>query len=119
MRISSFRHYHCMVMCILMALTVVSCDKQDPSVTTSNRPATVPVNALWVSGADEGAYIMIIKPDNIAQHVFAGIVYHENGEQWYSGKMGLSPRYASFTDMDNKDNYLRWDGNTIFLTGSR
>ncbi len=114
MKIYSSRIYRSMAMCFLIALTITACEKQHP-VVTSERPASIPASAFKIGDA----YIKVVKLADTAQHIYAGVVYHANGDSWYSGKMGLSPRYAAFDDINDKATYLKWDGNTIYLTKNR
>ncbi|WP_444944605.1 hypothetical protein ACJJIK_07230 [Microbulbifer sp. ZKSA006] len=94
---------------LLVSFTLSSCTQEVEGERT--RPKDVPVHAIWVGGIDGGVYAIVKKSEGL----YDVVVYYENGEVAYSGKMRLISDTPQAIDFDDAQSYLGWDGDTMYL----
>ncbi|MGF1727868.1 hypothetical protein [Photobacterium nomapromontoriensis] len=93
----------------ILYLFLIACEpvgKYDPI----DRPLNIPESAVWVGGADGGAYIYMV----FSKNEYKGSVYFDStGELWYKGSFIYSGKDRF--DTTNRELYASWDGETIYL----
>ena len=93
-----------------LAVTLVACGHRDPG-----RPPSVPPDALWVGGADGGAWIACRRsaPSRGEYHCR---VYLESGLPEFEGEFVCrGPQRACDLDVTRQDEYEAWDGHDILM----
>jgi hypothetical protein len=103
--------------CLLLAFVCISCSSQQ---SVPSKPDSVPDNALWIGGADGGAWILISKPEDQADHIYHAEIYGDQaGEPWYIGLLELSNRTNTNVPLNDPEVFGIWDGDALSLKDGR
>ena len=107
---------------ILVCFFVLSsgCETQEPEIIEPSKPSTIPSNAIWVGGVDGGVFVLVKKSEYSNEGEYIGEIYYVSGDLSYKGAMKIIPDDASLhIDLDSKESYQGWDGDTLYLIGGR
>ncbi len=96
-----------------------ACETREPVITEPDKPSGVPVNSIWVGGLDGGVFVLIKGPKKGAERIYFGSIYHASGDLSYQGEMKIFPDFSKTPDLANRQIYQGWDGDTLYLSGSR
>lgn len=100
-------------------LFLMSCDQGQMAEEEPARPASVPINALWVGGVDGGVYVVVRKLEGDGPNIYDAEIYHSVGEIDYKGKLSINSEENTEFDYTQKDSYSGWDGDTLYLRDGR
>lgn len=102
------------------ALVVAGCGNGSTGrAAAPERPQNVPANAIWVGGADGGAFVVVEKQRGAKPHLYYGEIYYESGGLWYKGRLALEPATAPFPDPKQANLLSAWDGDALHLGDGR
>jgi len=111
--------YFCQLLLLLIVTIFSGCDNSRNDNQIRERPQSVPKNAIWVGGDDGGVYLIIEKNKKDKLNIYRAIIYHSIGEVDYKGKLSINSKKNPFFDINNKELYSGWDGDTLYLQDGR
>jgi hypothetical protein len=83
-------------------------------------PPGVPKAAMWIGGADGGAFVLVEKTQADPLEIYRGKIYYEKtGELWYQGKLRLEPSGKAVPVLAAPQTFVGWDGEALHLTDGR
>jgi hypothetical protein len=101
---------------VFVLATVLACNSASGE---PPRPAAVPKQALWIGGADGGAFVLLRKDPSDPAHVFHARVFHAHGEPWFTGALALPADDKGAVDIGRREAFAGWDGEKLILADGR
>lgn len=100
-----------------LALLLAACSSPD---STPGRPQSVPGAAMWIGGADGGAWVLLKKNPGDPEYVYRVEVYGDQaGDKWYIGRLEVSPQSGPGVPLDKPEAFGVWDGDSLLLQDGR
>ena len=81
------------------------------------QPPGVPIEAIWVGGADGGVFLILTSVKNRQGRFLARIWNYPSGTLEFDGPLQLHPsdNAAVLIRTDDRSQFLGWDGSTLYL----
>ena len=109
----------CSSLLSLAVILVSAACRAEPPAEGPPRPGRVPPRAIWLSGADGGAWVALLSmPTDSSREVMA-LVFRPNGSIWYKGELALTPSSGPPVDLTDKAQLVGWDGEALMLKDGR
>lgn len=104
---------------ILFVVVSSGCETQESVIIEPNKPVNVPSKAIWVGGVDGGVFVLVKESEQSSEGIYLGEIYYVSGDLSYKGFMKIFPDSSLPMDLDSKDSYQGWDGDTLYLSGGK
>ncbi len=96
----------------------VGCDV-DVYIDEPERPISIPKTSLWVGGPDGGVFVFITRPDKPDKNIYYAEIYYASSDAAYKGFMRVHPANSGDIDLNKKESFSGWDGDTLYLRDGR
>lgn len=90
-----------------------------PGETPPQRPAAVPVEALWIGGPDGGVFVTLQAKSTTRGVYFAKVYADWTGEVLYQGRLILVPAQPALASIQDPALFVAWDGSALLLADGR
>lgn len=101
---------------LLLIVTVATCKNYSKE---PERPASVPQEAFWLGGPDGGVFVVIQRSPKDPSHMYQASIFYPHGEIWYAGPLIAEGNDQLPVDIENREIFIGWDGETLILSGGR
>ncbi|PID45125.1 MAG: hypothetical protein CSB48_00035 [Proteobacteria bacterium] len=107
------------ILLVIFIFLFSACDVQKSEPEIPDKPVQVPDKAFWVGGLDGGVFVLVERSESVEANEYLGELYYISGDLAYRGKLNILPKDSAVIDYKNPEIYQGWDGDTLYLAGSR